>query len=131
MTQRAYIDQILEPIIKPWLIDPTQESFILEEDGDSSHGPGASNIVRTWKEKNGLQSYFNCHLSPDFSPIENCWQPSKQHVRKYPHQTEDDTKQLAEEGWASIKQSFINMKVDSMPQRLRDCIESDGQMTGH
>lgn len=37
------------------------------------------NIVRTWKERkeNGLESYFNCHSSPDLAPIENCWQPVK------------------------------------------------------
>ena len=27
-----------------------------EEDGDPEHGSAKSNIVRTWKEKNGLES---------------------------------------------------------------------------
>jgi hypothetical protein len=44
MTQRDYINQILEPIVKPWLKGPR---FVLEEDGDSGHGPGKHNIVRT------------------------------------------------------------------------------------
>lgn len=83
MSQQVYIDQILEPIVKPWI--QTHQDFVLEEDGDSGHGPGKSNIMRTWKEKNGLESYFNYHNSHDLAPIENCWQPVKQTLRKYPH----------------------------------------------
>ena len=56
MSQRVYIDQILDPIVKPWL--DQGHNFVLEEDGDSGHGPGKSNIVRTWKEEHGLEHYF-------------------------------------------------------------------------
>lgn len=70
MTQQVYIDQILEPVVKPWI--ESGQHFVLEEDGDSGHGPGKSNIVRTWKEQHGLKHYFNCASSPDLSPIENC-----------------------------------------------------------
>ncbi|KAF2029788.1 hypothetical protein EK21DRAFT_89559 [Setomelanomma holmii] len=38
MTQRAYIDQFLEPVVKPWL--ERGDDFVLEEDGNSGHGPG-------------------------------------------------------------------------------------------
>ena len=93
MSQRVYIDQILQPVVKPWI--EAHHDFVLEEDGDSGHGPGKSNIVRTWKESNGLEFYFNCHSSPDLAPIENCWQPVKQHLHKYPH-WDDNTLALAQ-----------------------------------
>ena len=83
MSQKAYIDQIFEPVVKPWL--DNGQNFVLEEHGDSGHGPGKSNVVRTWKEKNRLEHYFNRASSPDLSPIENCWQPVKQELYKYPH----------------------------------------------
>ena len=73
MSLKAYIDQILEPVVKPWI--DRGDDFCLEEDGDSGHGPSKKNIVRTWKESHGLQSYFNSASSPDLSPIKNCWQP--------------------------------------------------------
>lgn len=57
MSQQAYIDQILEPIVKPWI--ENKQDFVIEEDGDSGHGPGKSNIVRTWKQEHGLEFYFN------------------------------------------------------------------------
>ncbi|KAF2624677.1 hypothetical protein BU25DRAFT_132015 [Macroventuria anomochaeta] len=48
MTQRAYINQILEPHVKKWL--ERGDQFTLEEDGDSGHGLNKSNIVKTWKD---------------------------------------------------------------------------------
>ena len=128
MSQRVYIDQILEPIVKPWI--ETGHNFALEEDGDSGHGPGKGNIVRAWKEKHGLEYYFNCASSPDLSPIENCWLPPKQHLNKYPHWDDSMTKDLIVEGWANISQEFINEKVLSMPDRLQAVINGEGKMTG-
>jgi hypothetical protein len=51
MSQRVYIDQILNLIVKPWL--DRDDDFCLEEDGDSGHGTSKSNIVRTWKQETG------------------------------------------------------------------------------
>ncbi|KAF2023194.1 hypothetical protein EK21DRAFT_95113 [Setomelanomma holmii] len=82
MTQRACIDQMVEPVVKPWL--ERGDDFVLEEDDDSGHGPGKSNIVRKSKQDNKLEHYFNCHSSPDFALIENCWQPPKQYIKKFP-----------------------------------------------
>jgi hypothetical protein len=81
---------------------------VLEEDGDSGHGPGKSNIVRTWKETHHLESYFNCASSPDLSPIENCWAVPKQHLRKFPHWDDATTKDLIVKGWSHLSQSFID-----------------------
>lgn len=96
ITHRVYIDSILEPVVKPWLEHGPH--FVLEEDGDSGHGTSAKNIVRTWKEQHQLESYFNCASSPDLSIIENGWQVPKQYVRKYPHWTDEATKELILEG---------------------------------
>ena len=52
MSLQVYKNQILEPIVKPWL--ERGDDFILEEDNDSGHGTGPKNIVRAWKEKNRL-----------------------------------------------------------------------------
>ena len=129
MSQKVYIDQILKPIVKPWLM--VGHDFALGEDGDSGHEPGKHNIVRTWKEKHCLDHYFNCPLSPDLSSIENCWQPVKQQLYKYPHWDNVTTKELILEEWSHVTQSFINERVRSMPDRLKACIEGDGKMTDY
>lgn len=129
MSQQAYINQILEPIVKPWI--EAKQDFVLEEDGDSGHGPGKSNIVRTWKQEHILEFYFNCHNSPDLAPIENCWQPVKGHLRKFPHWDDATTKELIYEGWATASQKFINEKVESMPERLQAVKDGEGKMSGY
>ena len=44
MSQRVYIDQILKPVVKPWL--DRGYDFCLEEDSNSGHGTSKNNIVR-------------------------------------------------------------------------------------
>ncbi len=129
MIQQAYIDQIFEPMVKPWL--DAGHDFVLEEDNDSGHGTGPKNIVRTWKKDHKLKSYFNCASSPDLAPIENCWQPPKQHLKKYPHWDDTMTRGLILEGWDSGSQKFIDRQVLSMPERLQAVIDGEGKMTGY
>lgn len=112
MTQLVYRDQILEAVVRPWL--QAGQQFVLEEDGDSGHGPEKENLVRKWKEENGLKLYFNYHDSPDLSPIENCWQAPKQNVNKYPHWDDYTVRELMEKGWEDLRQETINAWIDSM-----------------
>ena len=84
MSLQVYINQILEPVVKFWLLE--KQDFVLEEDGDNGHGKAKNrNIVRQWKEENNLEYFFNFASSPDLSPIENCWQSPKQHLKKFLH----------------------------------------------
>jgi hypothetical protein len=74
MTTDFYVNDILEPIVKPWI--QNDPPFVLEENRDSGHGITKSNTVattleKTWKQKNHLTSYFNCSGSPDLAPIKN------------------------------------------------------------
>ena len=130
MTHQVYINSILEPVVKPW--PERGDDFVLEEDGDSRHGTGRTrNAFKKWKEDHRLEHYFNCSSSPDLAPIENSWQPTKQHIKKYPHWDEASLKALICEGWATVSQEFLNERVRSMPQRLKDVISAEGAMTGH
>ena len=81
----AYIDQILKPLLD------SGERFVLEEYSDSGHGSADnSNKVRRWKEKHGLEYFFNAPKSPDLACIENCWLPLKSNLLKEPHWIDDD-----------------------------------------
>jgi len=88
MSYQVYRDVTLEPVVKGWINDVKAgrcKPFTLEEDGDSSHGTGRNNIVRTWKKDHLLDSYFNVSGSLDLAPIENCWQGLKQWIKSVPH----------------------------------------------
>ena len=100
MSLQVYRDCILESIVKPWILEArlNKTQFTLEEDGDSGHGTGKSNICRTWKKNNLLDCYFNVSGSPDLAPIENCWQGPKQWSRTVPHWDDETTEHLLVEG---------------------------------
>ena len=127
MTQDVYIKQILKPVVLPWI--RAGQSFVLEEDGDNSHGPNKHNSVRQWKEKYGLKHYINCALSPDLSPVENAWFPVKIQMRKVPYWDDQITMDLARKGWDNIDQSTINKWVDGMPERLQAVLDYEGRIT--
>ena len=86
---------------------------------------------KKWKLDHDLEHYFNCASSPDLASIENCWQPAKQHVRKFPHWDDASLEQLIREGWARVSQEFINERVLSMPKRLKEVKDAKGAMTGY
>lgn len=129
ISQKIYFNQIFKPIVQPWI--KTGQNFVLEKDGNSSHGPRKSNIVRTWKKEQGLDYYFNCASIFDLSLIENYWQPPKQHFWKYFHWNNATTKKLIYEGWGHVSQSFINKKISSMLDRLQAVIDGEGKMTSY
>lgn len=116
ISQRVYIDSILEAVVKPWL--EAGQDFVLEED-----------IVRHWKAKHGLKYYFNCPHFPDlFTYIQKiCWQFPKQTVDRKAHWDDEKTIAAIKEGWAKLTQEKINDWVLSMPKRLGD---RKGKMTG-
>lgn len=106
LTHQVYINSILEPVVKPWIM--AGDDFVLEEDGDSDYGPSNKNPVRTSKEQNGLESYFNCKQFPDLSVVENCWAIPKMYTCKFSHWDDATLENLIQERWAQVSQEFIN-----------------------
>ena len=129
MNMNVYLEQILKPIVKPWI--DHHPRFVLGESSGTGHGIGRNNNIRAWKKENKLEHYFNCPSSPDLSPIENVWQVPKQELKKYPHWDDRIMKGLVYEGWSNVSTELINEKVASMPHRLRAVIDGGGNMTGY
>lgn len=128
MSSEVYLKDILS-VVKGWI--DRGDDFVLEEDRDGSHGvgKGKKNSLRDFKESIGLEYFFNCSGSPDLTPIENAWSIPRQYVEKFLRFDEEDLETLAREGWRAIKQSTINQWISSMPARLQECIDAEGQMT--
>ena len=129
MTFDGYIEILERPNgVKDWL--QRDENFVLEEDRDTAHGTGAKNIVRTWKQQHDVPYYFNCSESPDLTIIENVFQPLKERTKKQAVWDLETLKTEMIQAWEEIPQRWINELVDTMPQRLRDCITANGAITG-
>ncbi|KAL8359970.1 hypothetical protein RB598_008355 [Gaeumannomyces tritici] len=129
MTLQTYRDQIFEPVVGSWLRDG--HNFVLEEDNDSGHGTGKSNIVRTWKKEAGLTSFFNCSHSPNIPPIEKAWLVLKNKTRSQAVWKDRYLKELAEEAWNGLSLNSINRWVDSVPDILEKIVDAEGKMTAY
>ncbi|KAL0469508.1 hypothetical protein QR685DRAFT_588997 [Neurospora intermedia] len=107
-----YDNKILKPV-----------DFVLEENNNSNYGSkgnrrGKKNIVKQWKEENGLKYYFNCSGYPDFIPINKVWQSPKQYLRKRGKWDDEICWELVEEGWTALTQERINLWINIIPQIL-------------
>lgn len=79
MSLKVYRDQILKPVVKPWLLEG--QAFVVDEDGDSGHGKAKTrNIVRLWK-KTSCSTSSNAPHPPIFHQLKtagnllnNTWQ---------------------------------------------------------
>jgi hypothetical protein len=122
MSQTIYTTQILP------MVEQDLHGFVLEEDNDSGHTGGRAT---KWKLDHGIEYYLNAPKSPDLSPIENVWQPLKFHYNSEPHWDEKRAKQRILDAFKNkISQAWINKLILSMPQRLQDCLDRNGGLTG-
>ena len=130
MSLQVYISQILELLIKPWLLK--KQDFVIDEDGDSRYCKAKTcNIVRKWKGENNLEYFFNFVFSFNLSLIENCWQPPKKHLKKYLHLDDHTTKEFIMDGWGLVLQHCVNEKCQSMSKKLKYIIASNDHIVGY
>ena len=127
LTQEVYLNKILKGPILHWI--QRGDNFILEEDQDTGHGPGADNPVRKWKEEQGLRYFFNASGSPDLSPIENIIRAEKQQINDFDHFNDDSLHTAAFRAWDGVKQESIDAYIDSMPKRIAELGRRDGDIT--
>ncbi|KAK5131627.1 hypothetical protein LTR04_004904, partial [Oleoguttula sp. CCFEE 6159] len=131
LSQKVYIEQILEPHVKPCLL--RGEQFVLEEEADLGHGSGdTNNTVRQWKQDHGLQYYFSCAKSPDLSIVERCWRPVEQFLAADPQLDDQSAINTIVRGWQEhVSQDWINRMVMQFPETLQEVYQTQGRMTGN
>ena len=130
ITMERYLDEVFCPYILPEWEEACMngDSWILEEDNDGGHGTRSKdNIVQ--RLRNCMESYANPPRSPDLAPIENVWRILKQRVKQHRPRTLADLKYWLIIEWEAITYEEINRLIDSMPQRIRQCVERNGGST--
>ena len=133
MTQKQYLEWIFKGHIEPiWRQHQSKgEDFILLEDNDGCHGTKSDdNVVINHKRTlQGFKWYANPAQSPDLNIIENCWRIIKQRVKERKPTTVEELKRYILEEWDRLPQEKINEMVDSMPNRIKECLKRRGLQT--
>lgn len=128
MTQIYYVERLLplycdavkameEIDDKPWL---------LQEDGDPSHGMRKVGLAQTYKNERGVRNLRHPAQSPDLNPIEGIWLILKQRLQYRIFDTEDEMKEAIQEEWSKITLNEIRERISAMPSRCARIIASNG-----
>ncbi|KAF2623657.1 hypothetical protein BU25DRAFT_414124 [Macroventuria anomochaeta] len=102
--------------------------WILQEDGDPSHGmKSEDNVAQNLCDISWLCSILHPAQSPDLNSIEGCWLILKQRVKKRlcfhsPYQkpwdgTKTILKKILREEWDEITMEEIRARIREMPER--------------
>jgi transposase len=139
MTQEYYSQRLLPiyiGIIKDLKAQYPEKTWILQEDGDPSHGIKSrkaklggdklDSLCTKLRKENGIISLIHPPQSPDLNPIEGIWNILKQRVRRRQWRTLEELKQILQDEWAKITMDEIRRRIDEMPSRCSDLVKTGG-----
>ena len=122
MTQKYYSTRLL-----PVYLDAIQHAqqvhghtFVLQEDGDPSHGMKKRGLAQRKRELYGVENLIHPPSSPDLNPSEACWNIWKQRMRKVVGLADmpmERLKEVANEVWAGITLEQVQDRIKDMPER--------------
>jgi hypothetical protein len=124
---RFYYRQILEDN----LLQSVQQlalgtNFTFMHDNDPKH---TSALVKEWLRNNNVQVLDWPSSSPGLNPIEHLWDVLEQRVKKRQPKNKGELGQYLIEEWQKIELPVISKLVDSVPNRLNECIKMKGYPT--
>jgi hypothetical protein len=130
MNEKYYVDKILPVYIEAiqtfqWQ-DPMSR-WILQEDGDPSHGIRSEGLAFHTKQRAGIVNLVHPAQSPDLNPQEACWNILKQRVRQRIWVTRDDLKAVIQEEWRAIRMEEVRARIAEMPDRCKRVARNGGK----
>jgi transposase len=132
ITSKAYLHQVLEPVVFPYfdsLSTRQKKNFIFMEDGAKVH-LGDARLPRLNK---GIRNLDWPPLSPDLNPIEKVWRWMKHELSKLssPPLTIEDMKTELQRLWDQIKPEEWRYLTHRLTCKLEDVIANKGMATIH
>jgi hypothetical protein len=128
MTQKYYVENLLpiycEAIKSLQEID--DKPWLLQEDGDPSHGMRKRGLAQEYRDSYGIQNLSHPAQSPDLNPIEGIWAIIKQRLRQRVFDSEDELKKALQEEWDKITMKEIRDRIADLPRRCAELIRSGG-----
>jgi DDE superfamily endonuclease len=129
---QAYLNQVLNPIVFPWLdslIAKQKEEFLFIEDGSKIH-MGTAKLSRKLR---GLRRFDWPPSSPDLNLIEKVWRWMKNEITKLETVPTliEDMKEVLQELWSEVDPTDWRYLIERLTCKLEDVIASKGIATVH
>ena len=133
MTQKYYTERLLPIYVKAIQNARVQDighncthDWILQEDGDPSHGKRKFGMAQKLKQGNWIPNLIHPAQSPDLNPIEAVWNILKQRVCRRTWRTLEELKMILQEEWSKITMQEIQSRILEMPERCRTLVKTGG-----
>jgi len=102
---------------------PNRTQLIFQQDLAPWH---ASNLVKEKIKKMKLKVLDWAPKSPDLNPIEMLWSILDKKLASKPIYSKLALQDRLEEEWNNIDQNLCLKLVDSMPERIQNCLKAKG-----
>ena len=131
LTATDYINQILEPYLRPWYreLEKRQYRPIFMQDGASIH---SAKEVQLWLRQAGIETLIWPPSSPDLNPDEYMWKGCKSRIRRYPRliTSTEPLFDAAKEEWIRLGDQGKHLKwISTMRERCQTVINNRGFST--
>jgi transposase len=105
------------------------DKWILVQDNDPKHKSKQSQKVLDQLAPDRLDDWPS--NSPDFNPMEDLWSMMDSELRRDPPKTIPDLKSSLRKIWKNLDETKIRASIESIPRRLEQCIERQGERTSY
>ena len=116
-----YKKALLRSINKFGFVD--NDDWLLQEDKDPKH---TAKLSKKWKSENNIQQIPWPANSPDLSPIENLWSILKMKINEKQPSSIKSLVTIILKTWKDFPIELAQKLVDSMYDRIYDCLEAKG-----
>ena len=101
-------------------------NFVFQHDNDPKH---RAVFVNDWLKKTQIEVLKWPPFSPDLTPIEHLWDELERRMKKHQPKNKDELKQYLLHQWFGIGRDVTEKLVDSVPNRLYECLKMKGYPT--
>ena len=126
ITSKAYLHQVLEPIIFN-MLDGCEQEFIFMEDGAKIY----KGVAKLPKISKGIRTFDWPPSSPDLNPIEKVWRWMKfrlSQMETFPT-TVNELKGVLQSLWDELDPTTFLPEIERMPQKVKEVIKQRGMAT--
>jgi hypothetical protein len=101
-------------------------TFIFQYDNDPKH---TAILVKDWMEQKKVQTIKWSPFSPVLNPIEHMWDELELRMKKHHPKNQQELRDVLLREWTGIETDVTAKLVDSVLNRLYDCVRMQGYPT--
>lgn len=99
---------------------------VFQHDNDPKH---TAAVIKDWLKNEHIEVLKWPPFSPDLNPIEHLWDELERRMKKHQPTNKDELKRYLLQEWLAIGRDVTEKLVDSVPNRLYECLKMNGYPT--